>query len=76
MRVEPLGLSGELEPGASHRLVVLVGDAGARCDAADALRKSAEGLIARIPPREAPRDPDVALVREVAAVDAPGFEVV
>ena len=75
MRLEALRLRDQLVPGARHRRVVLARDAGACCDPPDPLRQPGESLFMRIPARECPRDDDVALVREIRAVDAPRLEV-
>lgn len=76
MGLEGLGLRDELEPGAGHRLVELPRDAGASCDAADAVGEPAERVFVRIPPRQAPRHEKVAFMREVGAGNATSFEVV
>jgi hypothetical protein len=74
MRGEALGLRGELEPGARHRLVILARDACANGDAANAVGESAERFFVRIASGELPRDAKVPFVRELGGGNAPRLE--
>ena len=75
MRVEALGLRRELEPRASHRLVILAGVAGARGDVADPGGEPVERFLAWVAPRQSPGDAEVTLVRELGTGDEPRVEV-